>query len=129
MTNFKDIFMTITPIGFDQTVRLSPEEMLNHQIKEDGYSDLPCYNDSIFAIVSIDRPKMINIVTRVLKAELDIPLGVPVQLTRQKVIALKIKGDGTSDCPDLYCYKFRAIPSSDYETYEVTKERIQGINL
>lgn len=115
---------TIRPLAVDQTVNLYPSDIGQHFIDINGDSPLPCYQDSIFSVLShyssSNKVQFINYysVTRILKSDVDLPLNIPVSLTNEKVSALRINGDGLSSRPDLNQFKF-----------EVTSDTIKGLHI
>lgn len=127
----------LSPLPFDSAVNLSGAELAAHRIKSDGYSDLPCYADSIFSINFIHGSTIYRgsesairlpdhyVIVRYHTEDVETPLETAVCLDYRKVVALQIKSDGTSARPDLQGYKFTAIPTSqDYSSYIVTKHKL-----
>lgn len=124
--------MSFTPLVVNQNKILYAADILTHQVDYAGNSCLSCYADSIFAVAHLSPTTVYEdnstriiperwSVTRLLKSDVDLPLNTPVRLTVDKVSALRIREDGSSERGDLSHYKFSAVPNRDFSSYLVTK--------
>lgn len=105
-------------LQFGETHSMNAEQISQFQIDEFGNSKLPCYSDSIFAVTHYNPSTVYTFegktrsiagryeVTRFSKTNFDFPLNYPVQITTQKILAMKIKENGFSLNPLFAGYKF-----------------------